>query len=322
MLSEFDLIERYFTPPAPRTVLGVGDDAALIKPAAGMELAISSDMLVCGRHFFDDADPYKLGHKSLAVNLSDMAAMGASPRWAILSLALPASIVEDEAWLKAFARGFLELAHSHQVDLIGGDTTNGPLNICVAMVGEVRKGKALRRSGARPGDDIWVSGHLGNAALALAHLQQRITLATDDLEKCLAALHTPVPRVSLGQRLIGLAHSAIDISDGLLADLGHILKRSKAAAVIRMDAIRRSATMEKHLPHSLAVECLLTGGDDYELCFTAPKSKRARIEKLADDQGIPLSCIGRIKEGEGLLVQDAAGKTIIMEIKGYEHFRA
>jgi thiamine-monophosphate kinase len=321
VLSEFDLIERYFTHPAPRTVLGVGDDAALIKPAAGMELAISTDMLVCGRHFFEDADPCKLGHKSLAVNLSDMAAMGASPRWATLSLALPLSIAQDKAWMKAFAQGFLQLAHSHQVDLIGGDTTSGPLNICVTMIGEVRKGKALRRSGARLGDDIWVSGHLGNAALGLAHAQGRLTLAIGDLEECLAALHTPVPRVSLGQQLIGLAHSAIDISDGLLADLEHILEHSRVAAVIRMDAICRSAPIERYLPDPLAAECLLAGGDDYELCFTAPESTRARIEKLSYEQRIPLSRIGRIEEGEGLVVQEATGKTVITETKGYDHFR-
>ena len=322
MLSEFDIIERYFTHPAPGAVLGVGDDAALIKPAAGMELAVSTDMLVSGRHFFADVDPHKLGHKSLAVNLSDMAAMGARPRWTTLSLALPESIVrKDEAWLQAFANGFLGLAHSHDVELIGGDTTNGPLNICVTIIGEVRKGKALRRSGARPGDDVWISGHLGDAALALAHEQRQIALGAGELKECLAVLHTPMPRVALGQRLIGLARSAIDISDGLLADLGHILKCSKVAAVIRMDAIRRSAIMEKYLAHPLAIKCLLSGGDDYELCFTAPKSNRAKIEALSHEEEIPLTRIGRIDEGEGLVVLDAAGGTVSTETKGYDHFR-
>jgi thiamine-monophosphate kinase len=323
VLSEFDIIERYFTHPAPGALLGVGDDAALIKPAAGMELAVSTDMLVSGRHFFANADPYKLGHKSLAVNLSDMAAMGARPRWATLSLALPESIVrEDEAWLRAFADGFLQLAHSHDVALIGGDTTNGPLNICVTIIGEVRKGKALRRSGARPDDDVWISGHLGDAALALAHEQGHIALGADELEECLDALHTPIPRVALGQRLIGLAHSAIDISDGLLADLGHVLKSSKVAAVIRMDAISRSGIMEKYLAHPMAIKSLLSGGDDYELCFTAPKSKREKIEALSHEEEIPLTRIGRIAQGEGLVVLDAAGGTVIMETKGYDHFRA
>src|SRR5690242_14354804 len=243
MLSEFDIIQRYFTRPAPSAVLGVGDDAALIKPARGMELAISTDMLVSGRHFFTDSDPRKLGHKSLAVNLSDMAAMGAKPRWATLSVALPELLVpaeeveEDDNWLKAFVEGFFALAQAYEVELVGGDTTQGPLNICVTIIGEVAAGKALRRSGAKPGDDIWISGHLGDAALALAHMQERIKLHGDDLAACLAALDTPAPRVALRQQLIGIAHSAIDISDGLLADLGHILKCSGVGAVIRMDEI-------------------------------------------------------------------------------------
>ena len=183
MLSEFDIIRSFFTRSAPATVLGVGDDAALIRPAPGMELAISTDMLVSGRHFLEDVDPYKLGHKSLAVNLSDMAAMGARPRWATLSLALPESMVQkDESWLRAFAHGFFALAHAHQVDLIGGDTTNGPLNICVTIIGEAPEGKALRRSGARPGDDIWVSGCLGDAALALAYRKKKIMLESGAVE--------------------------------------------------------------------------------------------------------------------------------------------
>ena len=322
MISEFDIIYRYFSRPAAGAVLGVGDDAALIKPTAGMELAISTDMLVSGQHFFADAYPRKLGHKSLAVNLSDMAAMGARPRWATLSLALPEPMVRaDEKWLEAFADGFFGLAHAHQVDLIGGDTTRGPLTICVTIIGEVAKGKALRRGGARPGDDIWISGHLGDAALALAYQQRRIVLEPAEIAKCLPALHTPTARVELGQRLIGIARSAIDISDGLLADLGHILKSSKVAAVIKMDEISCSTSMKKHLPQTLAIKCLLAGGDDYELCFTAPESKRGKIEILSRELGIPLTRIGRIGEGEGLVVLDAAGKMVTLETKGYDHFR-
>ncbi|KIO49503.1 thiamine-phosphate kinase [Nitrosospira sp. NpAV] len=322
MPSEFDIIHRYFTRPAPSAVLGVGDDAALIKPASGMELAISTDMLVAGQHFFADADPCKLGYKSLAVNLSDMAAMGARPRWATLSLALPKPMVRtDEKWLKAFAEGFFGLAHTHQVDLVGGDTTCGPLTISVTILGEVAKGKALRRSGAKPGDDIWISGHLGDAALALAHEQQRIVLKPDEIAECLPALYTPMARVGLGQRLIGLAASAIDVSDGLLADLGHILKSSNVAAIIKMNDIRCSASMKQYLPQALAIECLLAGGDDYELCFTAPRSRRKKIEALSRDQEIALTRIGRIREGEGLLVLDAAGNTVTLETKGYDHFR-
>jgi thiamine-monophosphate kinase len=323
LLSEFDIIQRYFTRPAPSAVLGVGDDAALIKPKAGMELAISTDMLVCGRHFLADSEPRKLGHKSLAVNLSDMAAMGARPRWTTLSLALPEPLVRtDEKWLEAFAEGFFALAQAYQVELIGGDTTQGPLNICVTIIGEVAEGKALRRGGAKPGDDIWVSGHLGDAALALAHAQGRIKLQAEEIETCLPALDTPAPRVALGQQLIGLAHSAIDISDGLLADLEHILKCSGVGAVIRMDEINCSASMKKYLPHPLAIKCLLAGGDDYELCFTAPQSARESIRALSHEQSIPLTRIGAIVKDEGLDVLDADSNSIRLEAKGYDHFRA
>ena len=318
--SEFDIIQRYFFRPAQSAVLGIGDDAALIKPAADMELAVSTDMLVSGQHFFADADPCKLGHKSLAVNLSDMAAMGATPRWATLSLALPEKMAGDEEWLQAFSSGFFGLARTHQVELIGGDTTKGPLNICVTIMGEVAKGKALRRSGARPDDDIWISGHLGDAALALAHQQQRIVLETGELDRCLSALHSPVPRVALGQRLIDLAHSAIDISDGLLADLGHILQNSNVAATIHLDEINCSASIKKRLPLPLAMKCLLAGGDDYELCFTAPRTARAKIEMLSREEEIQLTRIGRIVAGAGLVVLDAAGRTVKLEVKGYDHF--
>jgi thiamine-monophosphate kinase len=287
-----------------------------------MELAISTDMLVSGRHFFEDVDPYKLGHKSLAVNLSDMAAMGARPRWATLSLALPESVVQkDELWLRAFADGFFALAHVHRVDLIGGDTTNGPLNICVTIIGEAPEGKALRRSGARAGDDIWVSGYLGDAALALAYRKKKIMLEPGEVEAIIAALEMPIPRVELGQRLIGLAHSAIDISDGLLADLGHILECSRVAAVVRIDQMLRSAAMEKHFPHPLAIECLLAGGDDYELCFTVPNSERTKVELLSREEGIPLTRIGSIEEGAGLVVLDSAGRTVTTRVKGYDHFQ-
>jgi thiamine-monophosphate kinase len=323
MLSEFDIIQRYFNRPTPGAVLGVGDDAALIQPSAGMELAVSTDMLVSGQHFFADADPRGLGHKSLAVNLSDMAAMGAEPRWTTLSLALPELFARENAkWLEGFSDGFFRLADAYQVELIGGDTTRGPLTICVTIIGEVARGKALRRSGARPGDDIWVSGHLGDAALALAHQQGLIMLGPSEIEVCLPALNMPTPRVGLGQRLIGLAHSAIDISDGLLADLGHILKCSKASAIIKTFEISCSAPLRKRLPHPLALKCLLAGGDDYELCFTAPRTRRAKIETLSRELVLPLSRIGEIGVGDGLVVLDAAGETVTLETTGYDHFRA
>jgi thiamine-monophosphate kinase len=323
MLSEFDIIQRYFNRPAPGAVLGIGDDAALVEPSAGMELAVSTDMLVSGQHFFADADPGGLGHKSLAVNLSDMAAMGARPRWATLSLALPESMArENEKWLEAFSEGFFKVANAYQVELIGGDTTRGPLNICVTIIGEVAKGNALRRRGARSGDDIWISGHLGDAALALAHRKNHIVLEADEIEACLSALNTPTPRVGLGQQLVGLVHSAIDISDGLLADLGHILECSKASGIISMHEIKCSAPLKKRLPHPLALKCLLAGGDDYELCFTASRSKRPKIEALSRELALPLTRIGKIGKGNGLVVHDATGETLTLDTMGYDHFRA
>ncbi len=321
MKSEFDIIRRYFSRPTHQAILGIGDDAALIPYTAAMDLAISTDTLVSDRHFFADTDPGKLGHKALAVNLSDMAAMGALPRWVTLALTLPVDLLQTKTdWLEAFMEGFFTLASRYQVELIGGDTTSGPLNIGVQIIGEVAKGKALRRSGAMPGDDIWVSGHLGNAALALAHLRQHIKLDAAELAVCLPALHTPMARVELGQRLIDIAHSAIDVSDGLLADLGHILDCSHVAATIHLEKIACSWVMKKYLMLSLAVDCLLAGGDDYELCFTAPETKRTEIVQLAQELTIPLTRIGNISEGEGLLLLDSNGNAITHEKKGYDHF--
>jgi thiamine-monophosphate kinase len=319
--SEFDLIRRYFTRPIHRAVLGIGDDAALIACDPGMDLAISTDTLVADRHFFTDTDPGKLGHKALAVNLSDMAAMGATPRWVTLALTLPVDRLQSQPdWLEAFMQGFFSLANAYQVELIGGDTTRGPLNIGVQIIGEVAKGKALRRSTALPGDDIWVSGQLGDAAMALAHLQRRIELDPAELAACLPALLTPTARVELGQQLIDLARSAIDISDGLLADLGHILECSHTAATVYLAKIPCSTVVKKHMATALAVDCLLAGGDDYELCFTAPESKRVEIMQLAQQLAIPLSCIGEITEGEGLRVLDSNGNALTYEKKGYDHF--
>lgn len=321
MSSEFDIIRRYFTRPTHRAILGIGDDAALIPYTATADLAISTDTLVSDQHFFADTDPGKLGHKALAVNLSDMAAMGAIPRWVTLALTLPANLANrNSSWLKAFMDGFFTLASKYEVELIGGDTTCGPLNISVHIIGEVAKGKALKRSGAMPGDDIWLSGYLGNAALALAHLQQRITLKPDELTVCLAALDAPVARIELGQRLINLAHSAIDISDGLLADLGHILECSQVAATIHLEKIACSGVMQRYLPLSVAVDCLLAGGDDYELCFTAPVIKRSEIAQLSQELSIPLTRIGTISQGKGLFLLDVNDNTITHEKKGYDHF--
>lgn len=321
MCSEFDIIRRYFNRPATGAVLGIGDDAALIAVTAGHELALSTDTLVSGRHFFADADPYQLGYKSLAVNLSDMAAMGARPRWVLLALTLPEELVkQNAAWLEKFSEGFFALAAKHQVQLIGGDTTAGPLNIGVQIIGEVAAGQALRRSGAKPGDDIWVSGQLGSAALALQHQLQQIALTPGELADCLPALLTPVARVELGRRLAGLAHSAIDISDGLLADLGHILENSGHGARIRLIDIPCGTALKERLAQPLARRCLLAGGDDYELCFTAAKARRETIAALATELRVPLTRIGEMVAGEGLIVQDAQGQAITMETQGYDHF--
>lgn len=322
MHSEFDIIRQYFTRPVTKAVLGVGDDAALISTTADKELVISVDTMVSGRHFYSDTAPRQLGYKALAVNLSDMAAMGANPRWVTLALTLPKHLIQkNEVWLDEFSAGFFTLADTYQIELIGGDTTCGPLSISVQIIGELEKGKALVRSGARPGDDIWISGHLGDAALALAHEQQQITLRPDELIQCLAALHTPVARIELGRRLINLAHSAIDISDGLMADLTHILDCSKVSATIHFNEITSSRTLRKYLPHPTAVSCLLTGGDDYELCFTASTRKRKEIEELSLQLAIPLARIGTITQGRGLIVINSDGSVITLETGGYDHFR-
>jgi len=278
-MTEFDLIRRYFTRATPNALLGVGDDAALLKVSDDYVLAVSSDMLVSGTHFFPDADPFMLGHKTLAVNLSDMAAMGATPRWATLAIALPAA---DETWLERFSAGFFALAQQHGVELIGGDTTRGPLNLCVTIMGEVDATQALRRSGAQPGDEIWVSGKLGDAALALAHLQGHVALSADEFAACAPALHQPQPRVALGLALCGIANSAIDISDGLLADLAHILDASQVGAELDLSAIPVSAIMQVHLDRPTGFQCVLSGGDDYELCFTVPVSRHADVLRIGE----------------------------------------
>ncbi|OGS91597.1 MAG: thiamine-phosphate kinase [Gallionellales bacterium GWA2_59_43] len=313
-MSEFDLIRRYFTRATPGAVLGVGDDAALLQPTAGNVLAVSTDMLVSGTHFFADADPFLLGHKTLAVNLSDLAAMGATPRWATLALSLPAA---DEVWLELFSAGFFALAQQHDVDLVGGDTTRGPLNLCVTIFGEVPPQLALRRSGAQVGDDIWVSGSLGDAALALAHLQGRIALDEIAFAACAQHLHQPQPRVELGLALRGIANSAIDVSDGLLADLGHILECSNVGAEIAFDMLPVSQALRSCSQQKLA----LSGGDDYELCFTVSAVRAAEVRAIAERLELPLTRIGKIVAHHGCIVHDASGNAINIETEGYDHFR-
>ncbi len=318
MLGEFDIIRRFFMPRTDHTVLAGGDDAALVALGAGMELAISTDALVAGRHFLEDADPYGVGWKSMAVNLSDMAAMGATPRWATLALSLPRA---DERWLESFARGFLELANVHHVDLIGGDTTSGPLMICVQIMGEVAAGRALRRSGARVGDDIWVSGTIGDAALALASMRGDVRLDADDLDEAAQRLNRPVPRVELGRALIGLASSAIDISDGLAADIGHIAEASGVRAVLHWESMPVSSFAQSDALNPIVRKAVLAGGDDYELAFTAPKDVRPRIEKLSDRLELALTWIGEVESGSGVEVVDQSGRPIVLTERGFDHFR-
>ncbi|HZV62932.1 MAG TPA: thiamine-phosphate kinase [Methylophilaceae bacterium] len=317
MASEFDLIRKYFSRPTHQTPLGVGDDAALIAPDAGMALAVSTDMLVVGTHFLPEANPFHVGWKSLAVNLSDMAAMGALPKWATLALALPTA---DETWVEQFAAGFFMCADKYQVDLIGGDTTRGPLTISVQIMGEVRANQTLLRSGAKPGDEIWVSGKLGDAALALAALQGRHALDQDELDACLSALNTPQPRVELGLLLNVMVHSAIDISDGLLADLGHILQASNVGAEINLQHVPCSHIARSRLADPLVQQMVLAGGDDYELCFTAPARNHAEIAKMATLIGVPLTRIGTITEASGLVVRGLDNQIININKPGFDHF--
>jgi len=314
---EFDLIARHFTRATPGAVLGVGDDCALLAPTPGMQLAVSSDMLLEGRHFSPQDSPAGLGHKSLAVNLSDLAAMGATPRWATLAIALPE---ENDAWLTAFARGFFRMADLHAIELVGGDTTRGTLTISITVMGEVPPGQALRRDGAQVGDDIWVSGVIGSAALALAYRQGRLFMEQIDAAKVLPALYLPTPRIELGLALRGLASSAIDISDGLLGDLGHILERSHVGATLEFSALPTLPVTQAYLHEAVARDCVLAGGDDYELCFTAPASKRNAVLAAAASAGVTVTRIGHIHAEPGLTVIDANGQPLHVDKTGYDHF--
>ena len=367
-MSEFNIIQKYFTKPTPQADLGVGDDAALISVSAGMQLAISSDMLVAGTHFFADCAPYDIGWKALAVNVSDMAAMGANPKWATLAIALPQILpspsqgegqdggrsftptlvstppptplrgeakigdsgegANTESWLAEFSRGFFACADMFNIDLIGGDTTRGPLNISVTIMGEVPTGKALRRDGAKIDDDIWVSGQLGSAALGLAHLENKLIQGklslTDELEFCLTALHTPAPRAALGLALRDIATSCIDVSDGLLADLGHILSASNCGATIDLEKIPCIELLKNNLDNPQFQAAILAGGDDYELCFTAPFSQREAINSISKQLNLPLSIIASTRIASSLntggLQAHYKNNEITLLKQGFDHF--
>lgn len=323
MAGEFALIDKYFARPTPSAILGPGDDCALVQPTPGKQLAVTTDMLVAGTHFLPDTDPRNLGWKALAVNLSDLAAMGATPRWVTLAGALPAV---DEAWIAAFADGFFACASEYGVDVIGGDTTRGPLNICITAMGEVEPGRALRRDGAQVGDQVWVSGRPGLAALGLAHLQGKVKLPEPWPRLCFAALEKPRPRVALGQALVGIATAAIDVSDGLLADLGHICERSDCAAAVKLvqlPHLPKGDTYDADL-RRIALECQVAGGDDYELCFTAPGTLSLTIAQIAARLELPLWHIGEIVAGQAgeVTVYDPDFNPVSFERKGYDHFAA
>ncbi|MDR5772524.1 thiamine-phosphate kinase [Caballeronia sp. LP006] len=333
MLSEFSLIDRYFarraSPPSSRhdnaaaMPLGIGDDCALIAPPAGHQLAISTDMLVEGRHFFPDVDPNALGHKALAVNLSDLAAMGAKPHAFTLALALPRA---DEAWLAAFSDGLFALAQRFDCALIGGDTTSGPLNICITVFGDVPHGAALRRDAAKPDDDIYVSGTLGDARAGLGAIRGEWPAASSAWN---VALERPEPRVALGLALRGVAHAALDISDGLAGDLMHILRRSNVRAIVDADAVPCSDAV-RALPEAARRQCALAGGDDYELCFTAPRERRDAVARIAERVGVALTRIGTIEAMSAPCTtstpaidwRDNTGAPLSLTLQGFDHFHA
>ncbi len=331
-MGEFDVIERYFKRPARKAALGVGDDCALLMPNAGLQLAISSDELVEGRHFLSTVHPSHLGHKALAVNLSDLAASGAEPLAFTLALALPRV---DEAWLAGFSEGLFQLADAHNCELIGGDTTQGPLNICITVLGEVPPGDALLRHNAQVGDDIYISGTVGDARLALEVFRGTQSLEAHAFEQVRARMEQPTPRVQLGLELRAIANAAIDVSDGLLGDLGHILKRSNVGAEINTDWLQTagsfSGSLNEHthagispwlaaLPFNKRLEFAMSGGDDYELCFTAPVNQRELVHAAAWESDTPVTRIGRITETSGLVVLDPQGQPITRRFASFDHF--
>jgi len=324
-LGEFDLIDRFFgrAARAGRTeggavALGIGDDCALLTPTPGHQWLVTADMLVEGRHFLSTVSPRRLGHKALAVNLSDLAACGATPRAFFLSLALPHV---DEAFLAGFAQGLFELADAQGIVLAGGDTTAGPLNLNITAMGEVPAGQALLRSGARVDDDLWVSGTLGDARLALEVFRGTLSLSAAQFDEVRLRMEMPEPRVALGKALRGLATSAVDVSDGLAGDLGHVLQRSNVGATLRLADLPRSAVLGA-MPEDLQRLCLLTGGDDYELVFTAPPDARQRVLEAGRAAGTPVYRIGRIESAPGLRVVDGMGHPVQDLPRSFDHFKS
>ncbi len=318
-LSEFELIRRYFQSPEPNrsdVILGIGDDCALLQPAAAQQLALSTDTLVSGIHFFPDVDPESLGHKVLAVNLSDLAAMGAQPAWVSLAITLPRV---DELWLSSFSGGFSRLAKKYNVQLVGGDTTRGPLSITVQVMGFVNPNESLRRDAACSGDSVYVTGTLGDAALALQMLQREgMDSVSNEL---LQQLLMPMPRVEFGVALSQYTNCAIDVSDGLLADLGHIATTSGVGVELQLDKLPLSAQYMDSVESEKSYSLALTGGDDYELCLTVKPEQCSNVESLAQEQGLQLTRIGRVVSGSGVRCVDESGRIVALETGGFDHFQ-
>ncbi|MGM0412492.1 MAG: thiamine-phosphate kinase [Pseudomonadota bacterium] len=318
-LSEFDLIDRYFArcgAERPDVELGVGDDAALLIPAAGRRLAWATDTLVAGRHFPEGADAAAVGHKALAVNLSDLAAMGAEPAWATLALTLPEA---EEAWLTGFATGLCDLATEHHLALVGGDTTGGPLTVTVGVAGFVDR--PLRRDGARAGDGIWVTGEVGGGGIGLEAALDRLAAGASDRAALLDRYYRPQPRVAAGRALARWASAAVDVSDGLAADLGHILAASGVGATLEPGALPLAPSAVNAAGEAATREAALAGGDDYELVVTLPPEREgAAVEALAG-LGLALTRIGTIEPEPGLRGREADGRVAPLVAGGHDHFR-
>jgi thiamine-monophosphate kinase len=319
-VSEFKLIEKFFAKQISArndVSLGIGDDCALLKVPMNQELAVSMDTLVNGVHFPEQTSAQDIGYKALAVNLSDLAAMGAEPAWVMLALTLPKA---DEQWLTGFMLGFNELLHKYQCQLVGGDLTRGPLSITLQVHGFIPSGQALQRNQAKPGDKIYVTGTLGAAALALQIFKGKISALTEEVTAIMPSLHHPNPRIEVGIHLRNIAHAAIDISDGLAADLGHILQQSQVGATINVTSLPLSPFLKKFLSLDQAYTLALTGGDDYELCFTVPIEKENVLLHIKNSLQTPITCIGCIEAEKGLRLIGEHGDSFKLQSKGYEHF--
>ena len=317
--GEFDLIAQFFSPATSKAVVGVGDDCAVLRPQPGMDWAVSTDTLIEGRHFLSTVPPRRLGHKALAVNLSDLAACGATPRVFTLALSLPRM---DLGWVQALSEGMLELARAWDIDLVGGDTTAGPLSLTLTVMGEVPPGQALLRSGAAPEDLIWVSGQLGMARLALETFRGQVHVGGDEFERARRYMEMPQPRVGLGLALRGVASSAIDLSDGLLGDLAHVLKASGVGAQLRMADLPQDPLVAA-LPPALRAHCVLGGGDDYELLFTAAPHQTPQVLRASERSGVPVTAVGCITRARGLVVLDDQGRPVdVSAYAGFDHFTA